>query len=352
MVFHDYELERLTDGAGAGRGRWARPSCGGSGCTGSDETIPTLGRDPGADRRPGAAADRGEVAGPPRRRGCAARCAARSTAMTGRSAVMSFNPEVGALVRAPRAARAARAGRDRAGQGPGAGCGRAAARAVAARGRISSPTTFAICPRASPTRARRGLPVLTWTVRSAADRARAARACRPDHLRGAAGDERRAGRRAARRRRRRRSTPRIGTAAPAPDDPFLSHAFLSALEESGSATARDRLAAAADRDRRRRRAAGGGDARLCEEPQPGRICVRSWLGRRLGAGRRRLLSQAPDRGAVHAGAGPAAAGARAGARAGADRRGRAGGRPPRPVLGPRHLHRPRRRCRCSSAPAG
>ena len=34
------------------------------------------------------------------------------------------------------------------------------------------------------------------------------------------------------------------------DDPFLSHAFLSALEDSGSATARDRLAAAADRDRR------------------------------------------------------------------------------------------------------
>ena len=80
-------------------------------------------------------------------------------------------------------------------------------------------------------------------------------------------------------------------------------------------------------------------AGLCEEPQPGRICVRPWLGRRLGAGRRRLLSQAADRGAVHAGAGPAAARPTAGSRARPDRRGRGGGGAARPLLGPRHLHR-------------
>ena len=66
----------------------------------------------------------------------------------------------------------------------------------------------------------------------------------------------------------------------------------------------------------------------------------------------RLLSQAPDRGAVHAGAGAAPAGARSGARAGPDRGGGAGGRGERPLLGARDLHRPGRGRACSSAPAG
>ena len=49
------------------------------------------------------------------------------------------------------------------------------------------------------------------------------------------------------------------------------------------------------------RKAGRRRAGFSQDPQPGRICVRPGLGRRLAAGRRRLLSQAADRGAVHAG---------------------------------------------------
>ena len=84
-------------------------------------------------------------------------------------------------------------------------------------------------------------------------------------------------------------------------DPFLSHAFLSALENSGSVGPRHRLVAGADHHRGRRRRLGRSRAGLSQEPQPGRICVRSRLGRRLRARRRAILSQAPDRGAVHSG---------------------------------------------------
>ena len=81
---------------------------------------------------------------------------------------------------------------------------------------------------------------------------------------------------------------------------------------------------------------------LCQEPQPGRICLRPWLGRCVGARGRALLSQAADRRAVHARCpGPRLLLRDAGARARADRRARGGDRPERAVLGARHLHRAR-----------
>ena len=64
-------------------------------------------------------------------------------------------------------------------------------------------------------------------------------------------------------------------------NPFLSHAFLNALEESGCVGARTgwlpQHLVIED---------GGGalarrDAALSEVPQPGRICLRPWLGRCL-----------------------------------------------------------------------
>ena len=75
----------------------------------------------------------------------------------------------------------------------------------------------------------------------------------------------------------------------------------------GQRRAGHRLDARADPDRGRRSHLRRRRARLSQDPQPGRICVRPWLGRGVGAGRRAILSQAPDRGAVHAGAGAAAA---------------------------------------------
>ena len=83
------------------------------------------------------------------------------------------------------------------------------------------------------------------------------------------------------RRASRASRRRIGTAAPAP--PIRSSATPSSprSRNSGSATAAtgwQPLPIAIDGADGR---PGGGDAGLCEEPQPGRICVRSWLGRRL-----------------------------------------------------------------------
>ena len=51
-----------------------------------------------------------------------------------------------------------------------------------------------------------------------------------------------------------------------------------------------------------RGASGRRRARLSEDSQPGRICVRPRLGRGLGARGRRILSQAAGRRAVHAGA--------------------------------------------------
>ena len=118
------------------------------------------------------------------------------------------------------------------------------------------------------------------------------------------------------------SRPRPGTPAPirrpqrAPADgaeirdynPFISHDFLSSLELSGSVRNRAgwqpmHLVAEARRHDRRRRAL------LRQIALAGRIRLRPRLGRRLRARRRRLLSEAPGRGAVHAGDGPPAAGA-------------------------------------------
>ena len=215
--------------------------------------------------------------------------------------------------------------------------------------------TFAICRRASPPRSgRRGLPGADLDCRSdARPGAGGARACRPDHLRGRGADERRTDRRAD-------LAPGVAAFEAAdwdrcagPGDPFVGHAFLSALEESGSARSRtgwQPVPIAIDGPDGR---PDCGDAGLCEEPQPRRICVRPWLGRRVRASRRRLLSQAADRGAVHAGAGTAAAGARTPALApaliaAAERVVAIA----RPLLGPRHLHRRQTRCPCSSARAG
>ena len=241
--------------------------------------------------------------------GSAPPCAGRSKAIAGPVGVMSFNPEVGRWFarHAPRIV--ARARRHRGRQEGRRRADRAAPRLVARAGRISSPTTFATCPRASPRRsAGAGLPVLTWTVRSDGRPRPGRGSCRPDHLRGDR-HERRATRSSpgsatgvAELRRR-----RTGTAAPAPAIRSSATPSSRRSRNSGSAagaTGWQPVPIAIDGAGRPARR---GHARLCEEPQPGRICLRSQLGGRLGAGRRRLLSQAADRGAVHAGAGPAAA---------------------------------------------
>ena len=84
-------------------------------------------------------------------------------------------------------------------------------------------------------------------------------------------------------------------------NPFISHEFLRALEDSGSATREtgwlpqhlllEDQSGAADRLH----------ALLSEVAQPRRICLRPWLGRRLSARRRPLLSEAASLGALHAG---------------------------------------------------
>ena len=81
-------------------------------------------------------------------------------------------------------------------------------------------------------------------------------------------------------------------------NPFVSHAFLSALEDSGSANAAHRLAAAARGAARRGRPGRGGGADVRQVAQLRRIRVRPRLGARAGTRRRRLLSEAAGRGAV------------------------------------------------------
>ena len=103
MVFHDYELDRLTGRAGRGRRARRAASWRRSGSTAADETIPRLAEILAliAGRVPLLI----EVKSPePRRRpACAWPSPARSKAIAAPVGVMSFNPEVGALVRAPRA---------------------------------------------------------------------------------------------------------------------------------------------------------------------------------------------------------------------------------------------------------
>ena len=142
-------------------------------------------------------------------------------------------------------------------------------------------------------------------------------------------------------RARRRRLGRAGRrrSVPQPRLPLGARGF-------GQRRAGHRLDAGADPDRGRRVASRRRRARLSQEPQPGRICVRPRLGRGVGARRRAILSQAPGRGAVHAGAGTAAARTPAAAAA---RRDRSGDRAERPVFGAHHLHRRGRRGRMRAA---
>ena len=97
---------------------------------------------------------------------------------------------------------------------------------------------------------------------------------------------------------------------------------------------RDRLAAAASSARGRSRRADRLHALLSEISQPRRVCVRSWLGRRLYARRRPLLSEASGLHPLHPGDGRAPAGQR--------RRGASRARGD-PVAGRGSGHRPARR---------
>ena len=88
-------------------------------------------------------------------------------------------------------------------------------------------------------------------------------------------------------------------------NPFLSYRFLKALEDSKSVGRRTGWQPQYLLAEIRRRHPAGRRPALRERPQPGRIRLRPWLGAGLRARRRPLLSQAPGRGALHAGAGPA-----------------------------------------------
>ena len=102
-----------------------------------------------------------------------------------------------------------------------------------------------------------------------------------------------------------------------------------------------RLAALADRHRWTGRDDCGRCAALCQDPQPGRICVRPWLGRCLGTGGRPILSENTDRRPLLPRARPPIATARFDAGAGADRGNRDFGRAQRPVIGACDLRRSR-----------
>ena len=83
------------------------------------------------------------------------------------------------------------------------------------------------------------------------------------------------------------------------DYPFLRHEFLSALEDSGCASARQRLDRAAPGAVRCARTGGGGAA-VRKDPFLGRVRVRFRLGARRRAARAALLPEAGVRGTVHA----------------------------------------------------
>ena len=89
--------------------------------------------------------------------------------------------------------------------------------------------------------------------------------------------------------------------------PFISHAYLRALHQSRARSAH-RLGAAVPRPRACRRA-GRRLPAVPQGPLLRRVRVRLGLGRRLPAPRPRVLPEAAVRGAVHAGARPAPAGA-------------------------------------------
>lgn len=169
IVFHDYDLDRLTDAKGRVAGR-TRDELAAIRLKGSDETLPAL---PEILLR---VAGRGalliEVKSKKRRP--YALCRSVADALQGYGGVvgvMSFNPEVGAWFAryAPRISRGLVV-TDEKWRGLR---GRIARRLALARSRADFlcydvrdlPSRFAV---------RSGLPVLTWTVRSAADRAVAA----------------------------------------------------------------------------------------------------------------------------------------------------------------------------------
>ena len=93
-----------------------------------------------------------------------------------------------------------------------------------------------------------------------------------------------------------------------PYNPFVSFDFLSILEESGCAVRKTGWQGHHLRLEDAERHAARRGALLCEVAQPGRICLRPRLGRRLRARRRKLLSEAAGVGAVHAGDRPSPAG--------------------------------------------
>jgi len=171
MVFHDADLARLADARGA-LAAWSAAELGRFRLNGSDETIPTLaeilaligGRAPLLI----------EVKAPKRSVGALCRSVAASLeAYIGAVGVMSFNPEVGAWFARHAPARL----RGLVVTEQGKGLKGMVERPLALwRSRADFlaydirdlPSRFADAQRA------RGMPVLTWTVRSLADRARAA----------------------------------------------------------------------------------------------------------------------------------------------------------------------------------
>jgi predicted N-acyltransferase/glycerophosphoryl diester phosphodiesterase len=231
IVFHDEALDRLTGAAGPICGL-AAAEIGRIRLRGSDETIPSLGD--ALTLIDGLAPLLIEVKA--RRGAHRPLCESVATALanySGPVAVMSFNPRVGHWF---------------ARHHPGVPRGLVVSEQdkPKLRGRIeralslrwARPDFLACDIRDLPSRfaIRAGLPVLTWTVRSAADRARAAahadqiiyeapaEAHRPPvHARLAEGIAELAA--------------EDWDRCAGSDDPFLSHAFLSALEQSGSADA-------------------------------------------------------------------------------------------------------------------
>jgi glycerophosphoryl diester phosphodiesterase len=171
MVFHDADLTRLADARGA-LAAWSAAELGRFGLKGSDETIPTLveilaligGRAPLLI----------EVKSPKLAVGALCRSvAAALQSYIGAVGVMSFNPEVGAWFARHAPARL----RGLVVTEQGKGLKGLVERPLALwRSRADFlaydirdlPSRFADAQRA------RGMPVLTWTVRSLADRARAA----------------------------------------------------------------------------------------------------------------------------------------------------------------------------------
>jgi len=171
IVFHDYELERLTEGCGAVR-TLSAAELGRIRLKGSDETIPTLSEVLAlvAGRAPLLI----EVKSPERRVAGLSRAVIRALdGYKGPVGVMSFNPEI--LRRLARLAPRLPRGLVVTEQGKGL---RGPWERLWSRWRAKPdflaydirdlPSRFADAQRA------RGMPVLTWTVRTMQDRARAA----------------------------------------------------------------------------------------------------------------------------------------------------------------------------------